>query len=186
VLSAGVTKSMAQVHLIDDAKALKATKKAGSMAQSNPILVYSEGCEEGTCAVCLCEFKEEEEVRVLPECLHLFHATCVDSWVNSHSNCPLCRADLKRVRFRYIIFTRPQFCFHLISRTIYKPFILMVSAAGSGLVRNHGLRACVTGSRIVSQFVFLGQQLFLQQHLQRSLGKTLNGQMIGLARKLLN
>ncbi|XP_059429580.1 uncharacterized protein LOC132163344 [Corylus avellana] len=90
---------MPQVHQIDDAKGLKATKKAGSMAQSNPIFVYSKECEEGTCAVCLCEFKEAEEVRVLPECLHLFHATCVDSWVNSHSNCPLCRADLKRVRF---------------------------------------------------------------------------------------
>uniref|UniRef100_A0A2K1ZC96 RING-type E3 ubiquitin transferase n=1 Tax=Populus trichocarpa TaxID=3694 RepID=A0A2K1ZC96_POPTR len=31
---------------------------------------------------------------VSPECLHTFHACCIDMWLFSHSNCPLCRADM--------------------------------------------------------------------------------------------
>ncbi|XP_059428628.1 RING-H2 finger protein ATL52-like [Corylus avellana] len=63
------------------------------MAQLIPIIRYSKELEGDTCAVCLCEFKEAEQVRVLPECFHLFHVACVDTWLNSHSSCPLCRAD---------------------------------------------------------------------------------------------
>ncbi|XP_030542489.1 RING-H2 finger protein ATL52-like [Rhodamnia argentea] len=47
---------------------------------------------EDACAVCLCELKDGEPVRVLPECMHYFHAACVDAWLYSHANCPLCRA----------------------------------------------------------------------------------------------
>ncbi|KAK1270179.1 E3 ubiquitin-protein ligase [Acorus gramineus] len=51
------------------------------------------GGEEAMCAVCLSEFKDGEEVRLLPECLHCYHVECIDMWLSSHSNCPLCRAD---------------------------------------------------------------------------------------------
>ncbi|XP_068644663.1 RING-H2 finger protein ATL39-like [Aristolochia californica] len=47
--------------------------------------------EERECAVCLSDFNEGEDVRVLPECLHTFHLPCIDMWLYSHSNCPLCR-----------------------------------------------------------------------------------------------
>lgn len=50
--------------------------------------------EDKTCSVCLCEFKEGEEVRVLPECLHSFHIPCIDAWLSSHVNCPLCRTGI--------------------------------------------------------------------------------------------
>ncbi|RWR95433.1 RING-H2 finger protein ATL52-like protein [Cinnamomum micranthum f. kanehirae] len=50
--------------------------------------------DDNTCAVCLGEFKEGEEVRRLPECLHLFHVLCIDRWLHSHSSCPLCRTDM--------------------------------------------------------------------------------------------
>ncbi|KAK6929330.1 Zinc finger, RING-type [Dillenia turbinata] len=49
--------------------------------------------EGGSCSVCLCEFKEGEPVRVLPECLHSFHVPCIDMWLYSHTNCPICRTD---------------------------------------------------------------------------------------------
>ncbi|XAR50938.1 hypothetical protein NMG60_11005406 [Bertholletia excelsa] len=48
--------------------------------------------DEGMCAVCLGEFVEGEELRVLPGCTHCFHVSCVDTWLRSHSSCPLCRA----------------------------------------------------------------------------------------------
>lgn len=49
--------------------------------------------EGGTCAVCLGDFEEGEELRTMPECLHSFHVSCIDMWLHSHSNCPVCRSS---------------------------------------------------------------------------------------------
>ncbi|XP_048134186.1 RING-H2 finger protein ATL13-like [Rhodamnia argentea] len=46
------------------------------------------------CAVCLCEFEPEDKLRLLPKCSHAFHMECIDTWLLSHSTCPLCRANL--------------------------------------------------------------------------------------------
>ncbi|KAI7992917.1 RING-H2 finger protein ATL13 [Camellia lanceoleosa] len=46
------------------------------------------------CAVCLCEFEPEDKLRLLPKCSHAFHMECIDTWLLSHSTCPLCRATL--------------------------------------------------------------------------------------------
>lgn len=46
------------------------------------------------CAVCLCEFEPEDKLRLLPKCSHAFHMECIDTWLLSHSTCPLCRALL--------------------------------------------------------------------------------------------
>ncbi|KAE8056806.1 hypothetical protein FH972_013544 [Carpinus fangiana] len=46
------------------------------------------------CAVCLCEFEPEDKLRLLPKCSHAFHMECIDTWLLSHSTCPLCRASL--------------------------------------------------------------------------------------------
>ncbi|OWM64627.1 hypothetical protein CDL15_Pgr020594 [Punica granatum] len=62
-------------------------------ASGSSIFKYKNKFGEGTCAVCLCEFSEDEDIRVLPECAHTFHAGCIDMWLFSHSNCPLCRAE---------------------------------------------------------------------------------------------
>lgn len=43
------------------------------------------------CAVCLCEFEENEKARLLPKCRHSFHVECIDMWFRSHSTCPVCR-----------------------------------------------------------------------------------------------
>lgn len=55
----------------------------------------SEGLVDGTdCAVCLSEFQEDETVRLLPKCSHAFHIPCIDTWLASHTNCPMCRAGI--------------------------------------------------------------------------------------------
>ncbi|KAL6969481.1 RING-type E3 ubiquitin transferase [Sarracenia purpurea var. burkii] len=46
------------------------------------------------CAVCLCEYKENEMLRLLPLCTHAFHINCIDTWLISNSSCPLCRRTL--------------------------------------------------------------------------------------------
>ncbi|XP_004292598.1 PREDICTED: RING-H2 finger protein ATL54-like [Fragaria vesca subsp. vesca] len=54
-----------------------------------------DGLVEGTeCAVCLSEFQEDETLRLLPKCDHAFHIPCIDTWLTSHTNCPLCRAPI--------------------------------------------------------------------------------------------
>ncbi|PIN23967.1 hypothetical protein CDL12_03312 [Handroanthus impetiginosus] len=46
----------------------------------------------GECAVCLGEFEEGEWVKHLPNCSHVFHVSCIDTWFQTHSSCPLCRS----------------------------------------------------------------------------------------------
>ncbi|KAG6792014.1 hypothetical protein POTOM_001151 [Populus tomentosa] len=54
-----------------------------------------DGLIDGTdCSVCLSEFQEDESIRLLPKCSHAFHVPCIDTWLRSHSNCPLCRANI--------------------------------------------------------------------------------------------
>lgn len=68
-----------------------------SVIQSIPVCKYSksDGLVDGSeCAVCLSEFEEEEPLRLLPKCSHAFHLPCIDKWLQSHSNCPLCRANI--------------------------------------------------------------------------------------------
>ncbi|KAI8017055.1 RING-H2 finger protein ATL11 [Camellia lanceoleosa] len=46
------------------------------------------------CVVCHNEFKDIENLRLIPKCNHVFHPECIDAWLNSHVTCPVCRADL--------------------------------------------------------------------------------------------
>ncbi|XP_074299822.1 E3 ubiquitin-protein ligase ATL31-like [Silene latifolia] len=46
------------------------------------------------CAVCLSEFEEDETLRFLPKCDHVFHAECIDTWLQGHTTCPVCRDNL--------------------------------------------------------------------------------------------
>uniref|UniRef100_A0ACD5ZW03 Uncharacterized protein n=1 Tax=Avena sativa TaxID=4498 RepID=A0ACD5ZW03_AVESA len=49
---------------------------------------------EPTCPVCLADFADGEAVRVLPECLHYFHAECIDTWLGvGKTSCPMCRTE---------------------------------------------------------------------------------------------
>lgn len=62
-----------------------------------PVFRYKEimGLKEPfDCAVCLCEFSEQDELRLLPLCSHAFHIGCIDTWLLSNSSCPLCRGSL--------------------------------------------------------------------------------------------
>ncbi|XP_072956865.1 RING-H2 finger protein ATL65 [Typha angustifolia] len=48
------------------------------------------------CAVCLLEFEDDDYLRTLPFCSHAFHVDCIDVWLRSHANCPLCRTAVIR------------------------------------------------------------------------------------------
>ena len=66
-----------------------------ALIKSIAVCKYRKGdnlIEVTDCCVCLSEFEEEESVKLLPKCNHAFHVPCIDKWLKSHSNCPLCRA----------------------------------------------------------------------------------------------
>ncbi|KAK4803767.1 hypothetical protein SAY86_003584 [Trapa natans] len=71
-----------------------------SVMQSFPKFQYSlvKGLKIGKgsleCAVCLNEFEEDDVLRLLPRCSHVFHSNCIDEWLSSHTTCPVCRANL--------------------------------------------------------------------------------------------
>ncbi|XP_059283287.1 RING-H2 finger protein ATL8-like [Lycium ferocissimum] len=57
----------------------------------DPTASFGGGTE---CAICLLEYVEGDEIRVLPNCGHRFHLQCVDTWLVSNSSCPTCRQIL--------------------------------------------------------------------------------------------
>ncbi|KAF7809271.1 RING-H2 finger protein ATL47-like [Senna tora] len=69
-----------------------------------PVFLYKEiiGLKEPfDCAVCLCEFSEQDKLRLLPMCNHAFHIDCIDTWLLSNSTCPLCRGTLYAPGFSF-------------------------------------------------------------------------------------
>ncbi|XP_021725890.1 RING-H2 finger protein ATL1-like [Chenopodium quinoa] len=53
------------------------------------------------CSVCLSEFEEGERLRVIPYCCHAFHIDCIDVWLQSNANCPLCRSGISPASILY-------------------------------------------------------------------------------------
>lgn len=76
VLSAGLPPD-----IIDSIKTQKYTGKNSSAGSAD-------------CSVCLADFEEDDTLKLLPRCNHTFHIQCIDKWLMSHINCPLCRATV--------------------------------------------------------------------------------------------
>lgn len=53
--------------------------------------------DDAQCYICLVEYEDGDEVRVLP-CHHEFHRLCIDKWLKEiHRICPLCRGDICKI-----------------------------------------------------------------------------------------
>ncbi|XP_043700308.1 RING-H2 finger protein ATL5-like [Telopea speciosissima] len=66
-----------------------------SIIAALPIFVYngsSNAIKE--CPICLSNIEEEEMTILLPNCNHMFHAQCINVWLNSQSTCPICRCGV--------------------------------------------------------------------------------------------
>ncbi|KAJ4767655.1 hypothetical protein LUZ62_078030 [Rhynchospora pubera] len=46
------------------------------------------------CAICLSEFVDDDILRLLPGCRHVFHTDCIEAWLENHVTCPVCRSNL--------------------------------------------------------------------------------------------
>jgi len=61
--------------------------------------VTPSGSSGSTCGVCLVDFVNGDELRLLP-CGHRFHRECIDHWLlQSSTVCPVCKTDLRSEGF---------------------------------------------------------------------------------------
>lgn len=47
-----------------------------------------------TCSICQLSFNDTDITRMLNNCKHVFHLTCIDTWLSEHNTCPSCRHNL--------------------------------------------------------------------------------------------
>ncbi|CAH8358406.1 unnamed protein product [Eruca vesicaria subsp. sativa] len=65
---------------------------------SLPTFIVGVNGDDGSateCAVCLTLLEEKDMARMLPNCKHVFHVTCVDTWLTTSSSCPICRSEVE-------------------------------------------------------------------------------------------
>ncbi|KAL0290772.1 UNVERIFIED_CONTAM: RING-H2 finger protein ATL5 [Sesamum angustifolium] len=51
--------------------------------------------EDAQCSICLAEYQEKEVLRIMPNCGHSFHLSCIDTWLRKRSTCPVCRLSVQ-------------------------------------------------------------------------------------------
>ncbi|PIN13678.1 Anaphase-promoting complex (APC), subunit 11 [Handroanthus impetiginosus] len=68
-----------------------------AVINSYPKLVFTKRSgnwgNDTVCSICLCEYRESEMLRMLPDCKHCFHVMCVDAWLKLNASCPVCRSS---------------------------------------------------------------------------------------------
>ncbi|CAA0842546.1 RING-H2 finger protein ATL68 [Striga hermonthica] len=66
-----------------------------AVINSYPKFVFTRkgGACDSVCSICLCEYREGEMLRMLPDCRHSFHVMCVDAWLKLNASCPVCRSS---------------------------------------------------------------------------------------------
>ncbi|KAM7267987.1 hypothetical protein ACFE04_010153 [Oxalis oulophora] len=92
------------------------------------------------CTVCLADYRNDDLLRILPNCGHSFHMTCIDIWLQQHSTCPVCRISLREFPERRRLM-QPLFSSHIRSHYNIETFQIHgpnCPLAGLRLpVRNH-------------------------------------------------
>jgi hypothetical protein len=46
------------------------------------------------CSICIEQVTDKELVKRLPKCGHMYHAKCIDTWLDKNNICPVCRVNL--------------------------------------------------------------------------------------------
>jgi hypothetical protein len=70
-------------------KALNESKN--EIINKNSILKNWNDIEIFECPICLDEFQNNDDIRLLI-CSHKFHKKCIDLWFNKQLNCPMCKS----------------------------------------------------------------------------------------------
>ena len=49
---------------------------------------------EDECSICNQPYQIGDIIREFDNCPHYFHYNCIDTWLNTHKNCPICTVDI--------------------------------------------------------------------------------------------
>jgi hypothetical protein len=63
-----------------------------------PMVVFSEPTpptDDSRCSICLAHYSSPEILCRIPTCGHIFHVACLDSWLQQHRSCPLCKISVQ-------------------------------------------------------------------------------------------
>ncbi|KAL4188655.1 hypothetical protein AMTRI_Chr08g161460 [Amborella trichopoda] len=74
---------------------LPITKVGSTDNNGNCTQVGSTDDNGNDCVICWDSLVENDIVRELPPCSHIFHRQCIDKWFQRHSCCPICRRSLR-------------------------------------------------------------------------------------------
>ncbi|KAI8471091.1 MAG: hypothetical protein J3K34DRAFT_418495, partial [Monoraphidium minutum] len=81
-------------ELVENKKGASGAQLAALPAQTAPAGgLLGEGGERLACSVCLEEFGEGQQLCTL-QCLHKFHAGCIQTWLKQKATCPVCQQKL--------------------------------------------------------------------------------------------
>ena len=80
------------VHDDSDVKKFKDDKHINAKLGSVGIL--KESSEGVKCSVCLEKVAVGTIVRILPDCKHIFHVKCINTWLKINASCPTCRKKI--------------------------------------------------------------------------------------------
>ena len=71
-----------------------ATDSSATSCIQPPTSLYLFLSVDRSCSICLSDFEKGQMVRSLP-CFHLFHRHCIDRWLESNKQCPVCQIELQ-------------------------------------------------------------------------------------------
>ena len=60
--------------------------------------VIDESSNDHSCVICLDEYEDGDEVRVL-KCGHKYHKDCIDTWLKNSVQCPFCKRPIDTHEF---------------------------------------------------------------------------------------
>ncbi|KAG2397509.1 RING-H2 finger protein [Vigna angularis] len=75
--------------------AIRRRAQSESVAEKS-LAVVADAARQGDCAICLEEVGEGEAVKMIAYCKHVFHADCIDRWLEKQVTCPVCRCCCER------------------------------------------------------------------------------------------
>ena len=92
--------SLKEAISCNENKNIEKSKKLKNKIMNNSNENNESVCSEnGCCSICYLNFRNGAFLIELPSCLHIFHYTCISSWLDKNPSCPVCRFDL----FKYFV-----------------------------------------------------------------------------------
>ena len=57
---------------------------------SKPMVINESLSKYPQCAICFEDYKLNDEIRIMPDCNHIFHVGCIDHWLKKFKGvCPI-------------------------------------------------------------------------------------------------